>query len=123
MAEFQDAAKVITESIDKDARVIIGTILDEGMKKGELKITVIATGFPHEVSKKSSLFAGNSHLFTRTPAPEANLAPQQAPEPRVAPMVQKPEKPADAEVSDAEPIEDDIDSFGAIPAFLRRNKK
>jgi cell division protein FtsZ len=35
MAEFQEAAKVITESIDKDARVIIGTIFDERIKKAK----------------------------------------------------------------------------------------
>jgi cell division protein FtsZ len=117
MAEFQDAAKVITESIDKDARVIIGTILDERMKKGEIKITVIATGFPTEGLKKGNLFANNAQLFNRaeTPAPSKEKEREE-----VKPMVQK---PADAEIADVEETED-FDTFNpSIPAFLRRNKK
>ncbi|MCX6736063.1 MAG: cell division protein FtsZ [Candidatus Parcubacteria bacterium] len=48
MFEIQEAAKVITESIDKDAKVIFGAIKDDKLKKGELKVTVIATGFPQD---------------------------------------------------------------------------
>jgi cell division protein FtsZ len=51
--EIQEAAKIITESIDKDAKVIFGTIRDEKLKKGELKVTVIATSFGTDVPKKS----------------------------------------------------------------------
>ncbi len=116
MAEFQDAAKVITESIDKDARVIIGTISDERMKKGELKITVIATGFPNENSKKSTLFSSAQQAFQRpTPPPTIDLENK--------PMIQKADKPADAELLDGEVSDEDLDKYGAIPAFLRRNKK
>ena len=46
MNEIQEAAKVITESIDPDAKVIFGAIKDERLKKNEIKITVIASGFP-----------------------------------------------------------------------------
>lgn len=123
MAEFQDAAKVITESIDKDARVIIGTIFDERMKKGELKITVIATGFPTEGTKKAtSLFGANRDLFNRdTQAPAQQ--PQQQQE--VRPMVQKAETKTDMDMLEnpIEEAEDDLDNYGAIPAFLRRTKK
>ncbi|OIO47392.1 MAG: cell division protein FtsZ [Candidatus Portnoybacteria bacterium CG06_land_8_20_14_3_00_39_12] len=45
MTEINEAAKVITESIDPDAKVIFGAVVDEALKKGEIKITVIATGF------------------------------------------------------------------------------
>jgi cell division protein FtsZ len=46
MNEIQEAAKLITESADKDARVIFGAYIDTKLKKGEIKITVIASGFP-----------------------------------------------------------------------------
>src|SRR5690606_34336003 len=46
MLEIQDAARVITESIDPHAKVIFGAIKDEKLKKNEVKVTVIATGFP-----------------------------------------------------------------------------
>ncbi len=45
MHEIQEAAKVITQSIDPDAKVIFGAIKDEKLKKGEIKVTVIASGF------------------------------------------------------------------------------
>ncbi|MEK7074306.1 MAG: cell division protein FtsZ [Patescibacteria group bacterium] len=45
MWEINEAAKVITESIDREAKVIFGAVHDESLKKGEIKITVIATGF------------------------------------------------------------------------------
>lgn len=119
MAEFQDAAKVITESIDKDARVIIGTILDERIKKGEIKITVIATGFPSEGIKKGSLFNPNSReLFNRQ---DQALRKVEEDEDK-KPFIKTPE-PKDAELADTEGIDEDLDNFGAIPAFLRRNKK
>lgn len=45
MYEINEAAKVITDSIHPDAKVIFGAVLDNQLKKGEVKVTVIATGF------------------------------------------------------------------------------
>ncbi len=45
MEEIQTAAQIITESIDPDAKVKFGTVKDTKLKKNEIKITVIATGF------------------------------------------------------------------------------
>lgn len=45
MMEVNEAAQIITESVDPSAKVIFGAITDEDLKKGEVKITVIATGF------------------------------------------------------------------------------
>ncbi|HEY4520352.1 MAG TPA: cell division protein FtsZ [Candidatus Paceibacterota bacterium] len=45
MAEINEAARVITEHIDPDAKVIFGAVLDDKIKKGEIKVTVVATGF------------------------------------------------------------------------------
>ncbi len=45
MAEINEAAKIITENIDPNAKVIFGAVQDDKLKKGEIKITVIATGF------------------------------------------------------------------------------
>jgi len=52
MAEINDAAKIITESIDPEAKVIFGAVQDDRLKKGEIKVTVIATGFENEKKKK-----------------------------------------------------------------------
>jgi cell division GTPase FtsZ len=45
MAEIADAARVITEHIDPEAKVIFGAVMDDKIKKGEIKITVVASGF------------------------------------------------------------------------------
>src|SRR3989338_10956744 len=44
MQEVNDAAEVITSSIDGNAKVIFGAVIDEALGE-EVKITVIATGF------------------------------------------------------------------------------
>ncbi len=45
MMEISEAANIITESIDDDARVIFGAVSDDAVRKGEIRITVVATGF------------------------------------------------------------------------------
>ncbi len=48
MAEINDAASTITESVDPNARIIFGASIDENANEGEIRITVIATGFDFE---------------------------------------------------------------------------
>ncbi len=43
--EIQQAARVITENVDPKAQIIFGAVKDDTLKKGEIKITVIATKF------------------------------------------------------------------------------
>jgi cell division protein FtsZ len=38
-------AKIITQEINPEAKVIFGAVQDEKLKRGEIKVTVIATGF------------------------------------------------------------------------------
>lgn len=51
LVEVHDAARLITEAIAKDAKVIFGTSFDDHLRKGEIKITVIAGGFEGELRK------------------------------------------------------------------------
>jgi len=60
MFEIQDAAKIITESIDPQAKVIFGTVRDDKLKKNEVKVTVIAAGFPDTSEVAGKLFGGSS---------------------------------------------------------------
>ncbi|MFZ2149681.1 MAG: cell division protein FtsZ [Minisyncoccia bacterium] len=130
--EIQEAAKIITESIDKDAKVIFGTIHDDKLKKGEIKVTVIATSFPADLPRKS-LFSGTPGALVKDETPavvkkeihnslqNGNLNSNndfiKKPEPR--PEFRKDIKDNKEEVI----IEDDGDDWSAVPAFLRRNKK
>lgn len=45
LSEVEEVAKIITEEMSKGAKVIFGAIQDEKLNKGEIKVTVIATGF------------------------------------------------------------------------------
>lgn len=137
MLEVQDAARVITESIDSQAKVIFGAIRDEKLKKNEIKVTVIATGFPDDS------IASRSHIARQAPQQAEvddsvtdepisrgkifNSLPTRKPEePTPAPVVRE-QKPVELPKRDPKPVDvsdelEDEDDWGAVPAFLRRSK-
>lgn len=45
LSEIDEIAKVICQEVNPEAKVIFGAVQDEKLKKGEIKVTVIATGF------------------------------------------------------------------------------
>lgn len=45
LAEVDEVAKVVCQEINPEAKVIFGAVQDEKLRKGEIKVTVIATGF------------------------------------------------------------------------------
>lgn len=55
MLEINEAANIITEAIDPNAKVIFGAVVDETLKKGEVQITVVATGFDEEKVSESRM--------------------------------------------------------------------
>jgi cell division protein FtsZ len=108
MFEIQDAAKIITESVDPNAKIIFGTVRDEKLKKGEVKITVIASNFPENFTKKTLFQA--SQINTKEPEKEEKGKIYNS-----VPTIQRTDEKIDI------PGEDD-DEWGAVPAFLRRSK-
>lgn len=119
LLEVQAAAQIVTESIDKNAKVIFGTSKDERLKKGEVRVTVIATGFPEETGSR-----GGTPLFQVAPKKEKKeddnkifntIMP--------TPVVKDEEAVAPARIEPTPKPADDDDDWGAVPAFLRRNKK
>jgi cell division protein FtsZ len=116
MFEIQDAAKVITESVDPNAKIIFGTVKDEKLKKGEVKITVIASDFPEgsmAKAKSTSLFQG----FSSDEVPKGKIFNTMS----VEKPVNKEESRRPASTPATAPVEDD-DDWSAVPAFLRRSK-
>lgn len=132
MFEIQDAAKVITESVDPNAKIIFGTVRDDKLKKGELKITVIASNFPDNYSRKaSSLFQSFGHSENQNikNMPMTSHVGQTGKVFNVVtPSTHKEtSKPAiedkKTEIKQApSPIEDNDDDWSAVPSFLRRSK-
>ena len=57
MFEVDEAAKVITSAADPDANIIFGTVINESYT-GEIKVTVVATGFDETHRRSDAMFAG-----------------------------------------------------------------
>ena len=45
LSEVDEVAKIITQEVSPAAKIIFGAIQNEKLKKEEIKVTVIATGF------------------------------------------------------------------------------
>jgi cell division protein FtsZ len=142
MLEIQDAARIITESIDPHAKVIFGAIKDEKLKKNEVRVTVIATGFPESdgghhgmplmrsvertpVAQQEERESARGRIFNSisTGRPEVVTPPE---EPIVAREEQRTivqQVPIQKEPKPVDSIdEENDDDWGAVPAFLRRSK-
>lgn len=126
LLEVQAAATIVTESIDKNAKVIFGTSKDERLKRGEVRVTVIATGFPEEGAPRGApLFQmGGKKDGKKEPHDEESgriyntVLPDAEPE-----ESEKEERGAAKKGTTPKPPTDEDDDWGAVPAFLRRNKK
>jgi len=145
--EVQEAAKVISESVDKSAKVIFGIMRDEKLKKGQIRIIVIATGFPEGAESASSnafersLFSMPKEAQQETRGKIYNDFMKPAGKPLEvrdeAPMeeVPAPKKEKEEPIVTAQPMqraevkpivppaEEEDEAWGAIPSFLRRHKK
>ncbi len=123
MFEIDEAAKVITRSIDPDAKVKFGAVIDESMGE-EIRITVIATGFD-ESSKRPTTAAMilNDETLKKPKINESKFTgPQPVVEsrkPMFNPQPVMPADTADETTGDSAASEDELD----IPAFIRKKMK
>jgi len=141
MLEIQDAARVITESIDPHAKVIFGAVRDEKLKKNEVRVTVIATGFPDtEPHPSSDVVRTQQHSHEDTAVAAAATEEREPTRGRIfnsigahkhkdseeeAPQEETKETAHASEQKEAkpvDPVDEDDDDWGAVPAFLRRSK-
>lgn len=137
MHEVNDVAKLISEQVDPNARVIFGTYYDRKLSKGQIKVTLVATGFGSSYGRTASLFADFSS-FTAREEVDNEVASQSLFEVHTKEVYTTPPARQDGpgrpsqtiveqESSDAD---DDGDSRPAsaddewdIPAFLRKRGK
>ena len=123
MFEIDEAAKVITKSIDPDAKVKFGTVIDEDMGD-EIRITVIATGFDESSKRPIAIL---SHEEKRHVMPEPKTAPVNLPQmapmevrkPMFNPRPVQPVSPVETPQSSSGDEEDELE----IPAFIRKKMK
>jgi len=108
MSEVDEAAQIITESIDPDAKVIFGAVIDDKLRKGELRVTVIATGFEGKGSSNHVLSFGKESE-EKSPIEKTFFTKNK-----------EDKKKLNNNLDSIEPPENDE---WDIPAFVRRKKK
>ncbi|MCX8016055.1 MAG: cell division protein FtsZ [Patescibacteria group bacterium] len=98
MTEINEAARLITEIVDPSAKIIFGAMEDPKIKKGEIKIMIIAAGFDNSskyqsytANQQRTISKSNIETITTEIKEEKELIP--------------------------------TDSLEEIPAFLRKKKK
>lgn len=94
LSEINQAAEIVSAAADSEANIIFGAVVDERIE-GEIRITVIATGFDGKLAKPATL--------------EQILAPRSAPA--------RAPRPQDGSVSRSHEKPD-----YEVPAFLRRRQ-
>lgn len=55
MNEINEVAELISENVDSSAKIIFGTYNDRKIKKGQIKVTLIATGFDNILGKNNNV--------------------------------------------------------------------
>ncbi|GBE16884.1 cell division protein FtsZ [bacterium BMS3Abin15] len=121
MLEINEAANIITENVDPNAKVIFGAVNDDQIRKGDIHITVVATGFDADQVKETSLeekisqVAGDrkdAKVKGKVTFPSKKIESKMIVEEKIQP------KGAREESRDLEE-DDELE----IPAFIRRKMK
>lgn len=122
MNEVNEAARLITASVDSGAKIIFGTTIDDTLKD-ELIVTVIATGFGEDVTKRNSKFDGLGGFGASQSSPAFIPSVKKDTQPDEI-ILDKDKKPS-RKASSARAEEEDThrDEELEIPAFIRRKMK
>jgi cell division protein FtsZ len=111
MYEVEEAAKFITKSVDPEAKVIFGAVIDEEMDE-EIKITVVATGF----SADKAVAPEETY---RKPEPVVRQEEPEEERPEIKRPVYAPKVLEDEPDSSLPEDQDELE----IPAFIRKKIK
>ena len=114
MTEINDVAKTIAGVVDPNAKIIFGAYNDRNLSKGQLKVTLVATGFNGSVIKSES-----SQPLTSLFAPASSSA-------MLASATTIKEKEVDRELNEEEKPKvtkesKKNDDVWDIPTFLRKS--
>lgn len=96
--EVNQAAEIIYEAVDPNANIIFGAVIDDRLQ-GEIRITVIATGFSGDNRSIPSMSSARTTPMTRSPDSEGFDGPSDTPtsgeeqsgQPVIAPNLDIPE--------------------------------
>ena len=129
--EVNEASTLIQEAAHEDANIIFGAVIDESMPKGEMRVTVIATGLEDDRARRGRdryvPFDDHSNvtplrreiaLAERTPLGVERREPAaRGAQPEQTSMLEPPVKDPRARSDEwMSPFEDELD----VPTFIRR---
>jgi cell division protein FtsZ len=123
MYEVEAAARTITEHADPHAKVIFGAVMDsEQVEEGEMKITVVATGFdkPQNMVRPKQ----NTAYMPMQPMAPQQEAPRPQQQPMRSPYSQQSASPMNRQVAMPQKYgmqqeEEDLE----VPTFIRRKMR
>ena len=127
MNEVNEAAKIITSSVEEDAKIIFGTVIDEKLKD-EIKITVVATGFDGRVTPGTESTASIPNTDTsykpttfmnEDQKEKESIEREKIKKAKVSPLKAAQAEPAKKKVDTPTESQDEEDELG-IPAFIRK---
>ena len=126
--EINEAARLVQEAAHPEANIIFGTVIDDALGD-EVRVTVIATGFPEGVRPgvaSATAFGAPAQRIV-PPKKDVDVPPasprlarediEKKPADRVIPA---PHRETPKEEPKAEETPDEDDQWGGLPSFLRR---
>jgi len=117
MSEVAKIAETITKEIDPDATVKFGTIRDLKLKKGEIKVTVVASGFEGMTNYKPSAKAASTPVVETAGDDVFNEIEKQVKSSAQEKNTIAESKKKDSSKQQKEEIEED---FWSLPSFLKK---
>ena len=141
MYEVEEAARAITEHADPNAKVIFGAVMDDSqVEEGEIKITVVATGFdkPALVNAQRQRYSGSVPFQQQQQQPVAARGvygqnqgqfgppvnqPQAQPHPQYSNPNEQPVTPAPEYYGAPKPKTVVEDEDLEVPTFIRRKMR
>jgi cell division protein FtsZ len=119
MSEINEIASTISENVDPSAKIIFGTYHDRKLSRGQIKVTLIATGFGSSYGRNYSLFSDFESY------PKGGSIFQSAGEIRKPVPLSKKEDKKESPDSSNQPqeVEEESDEMWDAPAFLRKRGK
>ena len=118
MSEINEIASAISENVDSSAKVIFGTYHDRKLSRGQIKVTLIATGFGSSYGRNYSLFSDfesydkGGSIFQSAGGTR-----------KIVPLSKKEEKKRPVQSNQAQEPEEESDEAWDVPTFLRKKGK
>lgn len=110
MFEVDEAARIITETAAPEANIIFGAVIDDAFT-GQVKCTVIATGFDaHELSQTQAFASPSQRYLSKAAGASSAVRPAAAPMRDERPMMQEAQK------TGPQLNEEELE----VPAFMRK---